>query len=158
RRRPPQNWMAYDYVLQARHLSDRFDVAASEALLRKAVELDPSLAEAYSRLAHPVAYKFIDDGEPAHLDEALAMAQRAVEIDDRQWDSHATLAWVYMQRRQYELAGIHYDRALALNPNDVDTRILRTFWLIYYGRLDDALGVLDAVIVADPYPPSWYWE
>jgi tetratricopeptide (TPR) repeat protein len=40
----------------------------------------------------------------------------------------------------------------------VDTRILRTFWLINYGRLDEALAVLDTVIAADPYPPSWYWE
>jgi TolB-like protein len=158
RRRPPQNWAAYDYVLQARQLTDRFDVAASEVPLRRAIELDPTLAEAHARIAYPIAFKYFNDGDVSHLTSALEAARNAVKIDDKMCLSHAVLAWVHMLLGQHELAGVHYSRALVLNPNDVDTRILRTFWLINEGRTEEALASLDAVMETDPFPPSWYWE
>jgi Tfp pilus assembly protein PilF len=57
-----------------------------------------------------------------------------------------------------DLAGLHYDRALSLNPNDVNIVGDRANWLMYAGRLDEALLSLNAAMQRDPYPPSWVWE
>jgi tetratricopeptide (TPR) repeat protein len=68
------------------------------------------------------------------------------------------MGYVRMRRGQLELAGLHHDRALSLNPNDVNIIADRANWLMYAGRLDEALKSLDAALQRDPYPPSWLWE
>jgi tetratricopeptide (TPR) repeat protein len=59
--------------------------------------------------------------------------------------------------RQYDLGGIHLDRAVSLNPNDVHASTLRGLWLALVGRGEEALRSLDADLRRDPYPPTWYW-
>jgi adenylate cyclase len=65
---------------------------------------------------------------------------------------------VYLTMKQFDLAGAHFDRALALNPNDTIASMLRGLWLAYMGRGEEALRYLDADLRRDPFPPSWYWE
>ncbi len=65
---------------------------------------------------------------------------------------------IYSLMRQYDLAGVHYDRAIALNPNDVTASTLRGLWLAYVGRGEEALRSMDADLRRDPFPPTWYWE
>jgi TolB-like protein/class 3 adenylate cyclase len=112
RRKVPQNWTAYDYVLQARQASDRFDITACEVPLRRAIELDPTLAEAYARLCGPICFKYFEDGNSAHLKEAFELAKKTIAIDDRLCISHSMLGWVYMQLGQFDLADVHYAQAL----------------------------------------------
>jgi adenylate cyclase len=70
RRRAPQNWAAYDYVLQSRQFTDRYDAMASEAPLRRALELDPTLAEAYARIVVPICFKYFQTETP-HISRRL---------------------------------------------------------------------------------------
>ena len=63
-----------------------------------------------------------------------------------------------MRRRQFDLAGQHFDRAASLNPNDVYLAIDRANWLMYVGRLDDALAYLDSAQQRDPFAPTYIWE
>ena len=63
-----------------------------------------------------------------------------------------------MQRRQFDLAGQHFDRAASLNPNDVNIAIDRANWLMYVGRLDEALHWLDLAEQRDPFAPNYVWE
>jgi adenylate cyclase len=69
----------------------------------------------------------------------------------------ATTPWL-IRRCEYELAGHHHDRALALNPNDTELMAQRANWLMHVGRLQEALAVLDASLERDPFPPTWYWD
>jgi TolB-like protein len=157
RRKSPQLWEAHDYFLQARERLIRFDPETAAPLLRRAIELDPTYAQARSLLAQLLYTLYSLHGRPEDLEEGLQAAQRAVELDSLDSRSHCALGLIYSQMRQYDLAGVHFDRAVSLNPNDVPTSILRGLWLGFVGRGEEAFRSLDADLRRDPYPPAWYW-
>src|SRR5262249_36875623 len=69
-----------------------------------------------------------------------------------------SMGWVALRRRQFALAGRHFDRAVSLNPNDVSIAVNRANWFLYVNRLDEALGHLDSLVQRDAYPPGYIWE
>jgi TolB-like protein/class 3 adenylate cyclase/Tfp pilus assembly protein PilF len=158
RRKPTQSMAAYECVLQAREHLGTFDWSAAEPLLRQAIKLDPGYAQAYAWLAKSIVYRFFFDLRSELLDEALDYAQRGVGLDESDAVCHVALAQTYLFQRQFERAGVHYDRALALNPADVLTLAHRCRWLSSMGRQQEALAGLDEVLLREPFPPSWYWE
>jgi tetratricopeptide (TPR) repeat protein len=158
RRKPTAHLGAYDCVLQARaHLSTH-GWAGAEPLLLRAIELDPGYAQAYGWLAHTYVIKFFFDNRPAWLDEALAYGRRAVMLDDNDALCHSGLSGAHLFRREFEQAGVHAERALALNPSDVLTVAFYCHWLSRVGRVEEALQGLDQVLLRDPFPPGWVWE
>ena len=68
------------------------------------------------------------------------------------------MGYAHLRRRELQLAGLHHDRAFSLNPNDVSIAGDRANWLMFAGRLDEALQCLDVALQRDPYPPTWVWE
>jgi adenylate cyclase len=158
RRKPPQLWAAYDYFLQGREQMQRFDAETAAPLLRRAIELDAGYAQAHGWFAIAMYVIYSSHGRPEDLKEGMDAAQRAVALDPLDSTSHRALAMIYSLMRQYDLAGVHFDRAVALNPNDVDSSTLRSLWLAYVGRGHEALESLDAGLRLDPFPPTWHWE
>lgn len=59
---------------------------------------------------------------------------------------------------QHELAGIHLDRAVALNPTDTRITSVHALWLAFDGKEDEAVRCLDADLRRDPFPPTWFWN
>jgi TolB-like protein len=154
RRKPTQSMAAYECVLQAREHLSTFDAAAAEPLLRRAIDLDPRYAKAYGSLASVHLINHFFDPRSNHLDEALKYGQWAVALDQSDGACHSTLSQIYLFRREFELAGLHCERALALNPNDVGTIVERAHWLTRIGRVTEALVELDKALQRDPFPPS----
>jgi adenylate cyclase len=157
RRKPPQLWAAHDYFLQGRERTIRFDAEAAVPLLRHAVELDPTYAQAYGLLAEAMYVLYSVHGRGEDLEEGFRAAQKAVELDPLDSVSHRAAGLIRSMMRQYDLAGIHFDRAVSLNHNDVYASMLRGLWLAFVGRGEEALRNLDADLRRDPFPPSWYW-
>jgi TolB-like protein/Tfp pilus assembly protein PilF len=158
RRKPTTDWAAYDYFLQGRELVNRYQMAEAERLLARAVDLDPAYVHAHAWRAIALTARYLSDGLQETLDQAFAAAERALTLDDNDAWSHQAMGYVCLRRRRLDLAGLHFDRALSLNPNDTNIVGDRANWLMYAGRLDEALQSLDAALVRDPYPPSWVWE
>jgi tetratricopeptide (TPR) repeat protein len=158
RRKPTQNMAAYECVLQAREHMSIFDATAAEPLLWRAIELDPDYAQAYGWLAAVRLINYFFSLRSDLLDEALLYGRRAVALDESDGMCHSTLSQVYLFRREFELAELHCERALTLNPNDVGTIVERAHWLTRVGRVPEALLELDKALQRDPFPPSWYWE
>lgn len=48
RRKPPADWLAYDYFLQGREQIHRYRFAEAEPFLARAIELDPGFAQAHA--------------------------------------------------------------------------------------------------------------
>src|SRR5262249_11740034 len=68
------------------------------------------------------------------------------------------LSFIYLDRRSFDLALRHMERAVEINPanpwNQADFGSL----LFHIGRAEEALGRLRSARQADPYfGPSWYW-
>ncbi|MGQ0485705.1 MAG: hypothetical protein ACT4SY_10175 [Hyphomicrobiales bacterium] len=58
---------------------------------------------------------------------------------------------VALHQRRFDLAGIHFNRAVRLNPNDVYIAADRANWLVRIGRLAEALQSLEAAVQRDPF-------
>ena len=158
RRKPPADWVAYDYLLKGRECSYRYQKFEAEPYFARAAELDPAFAQAHAWWAIALGVRYLHDERKETLDAALASARRALALDENDARSHHAMAYVALRRCEYDLAGHHHARALALNPNDAELAAQRANWLMHVGRLDEALATLDASLERDPFPPIWYWD
>jgi adenylate cyclase len=158
RRKPTKEWAAYDYFLRGRECDYRYDVVEAVANFERAITLDPDYVHAHAWLANELCVRYFFDDRPETLDEAAAHARKAVALDENDPYAHSSMAVVALRQRQFERAGQHLKRATDLNPNDVNITIDQANWLMYVGRLEEAIHCLDMAQLRDPYPPTWIWE
>jgi adenylate cyclase len=155
---PSENWLAYDHVLYARQILAGETYLAGEAPLRRAIELDPGIAEAHALLVYVLLYKYWFTDKREHLEEALTSAQRATELNSEGSGPCFALALVNSFLGQYEFAGLHFERAIALNPNNYQARIAQAQWLVWGGKGEEALAALDSSVPKVSLGPRYYWE
>jgi adenylate cyclase len=162
RRRPPSEPAAYDLVLRANALPWEQPSTRAEAkrFLEQAIELDPGYGLPHSLLAIILEFDWHYGlaGSAEILDRALALAKQGVELSDDESTSHAALGFIQMDRRSFDAALSHMERAIEINPanpaNKADLGIL----LCRIGRAEEGLEHLRDARRIDPYfGPSWYW-
>ena len=160
KKKPTKDWRAYDYFLQGRELTHRYRSIEAEGWFTRAIALDPEYVHAHAWRSIVLTSKYVIQGnrDSTAIDEAFAGAQRALELDDADAWSHQAMGYALLWRGQLELAGTHFDRAISLNPNDVNIACDRANFLLFADRLDEALRSLDAALQRDPFPPTWAWE
>nr|KAG5703820.1 hypothetical protein BaRGS_031454 [Batillaria attramentaria] len=100
----PQTWCATGncFSLQKEH-----DVAIK--FFRRAIQVDPDYAYAYTLLAHE--YVLIEE-----LDKALACFRNALRVDSRHYNAWYGVGMIYYKQEKFNLAEVHFRRALAINP------------------------------------------
>ncbi len=88
-------------------------------MFEKAIELDPSYADAYSGLGENYLWGWVAqlNQDPNSLDRASQLAQQAVALDDSLPNAHILLGGTYVYRRQYDQGIAELQRAIALDPN-----------------------------------------
>ncbi|MGE5261339.1 MAG: tetratricopeptide repeat protein [Actinomycetota bacterium] len=117
---------AYDLVLRAREkiqwdwTKDTFGQA--EALLREAIKLDPTSAQAHRELAWfgVMGWIFQLDDPPVAQDEIIAQATKAVEIDPADARARMVAASAYFFTKNLDLFAREADEALKLAPYDAE--------------------------------------
>ncbi|RWQ73250.1 MAG: adenylate/guanylate cyclase domain-containing protein [Mesorhizobium sp.] len=157
RKRPTSNWTAYDFFLQGRELADANMEKEAVPLFSRATAIDPDFAHAHAWLAIALLARYWFDTDPRTLHEASLAAQRAMELDSNDPTVHHANGMVMVWLREYERAGVHFDRAVALNPADAQIRADRANWLRYAGRPEEALASIDDALKRTPFPPHWFW-
>src|SRR5216683_5718213 len=93
--------------------------AKARQMFEKAIELDPSYADAYSGLGENYLWGWVAQlsQDPNSLDRAFQLAQQAVALDDSLPNAHILLGGTYVYRRQYDQGIAEIQRAIALDPN-----------------------------------------
>src|SRR5205814_7690145 len=83
--------------------------------------------------------------------QAREAARKALAIDSEYAPAHARLGWIAMYGDN-DLAGAarHFERALALDPADLNVLGNSAALLQSLGRLDEALALDEAVVRRDP--------
>jgi DNA-binding transcriptional MerR regulator len=105
---------AYDLYTRASSLDEdpaTFDEA--EQLYRRALELDPELAIAFTNLGNIRFRRGDEQG-------ADALYRRALEIDERQPEAHYNLGYVMLERGDPRGAVEYFEKALAADPRFAD--------------------------------------
>src|SRR5262249_44637355 len=118
-RKHTDNLEAYDAFLRGEEAFNRFTQEANaqaQQLFERALALDPQYAEAYAYLSWTYyrAGVFHRSADPQALERALALAQRAVALDDSLPAAHSSLELVYEVTQQFEQAIVEGERAIAL--------------------------------------------
>jgi TolB-like protein len=142
-RKPPDSMDAWDLAMRA--LSHywrvtRQDNIVAQALLEKAIDLDPSYGQALGVLAAShmfcVHMGWSDAAIIAPVAKRAALA--AVRTDSEDPWAHHALACVHLFTRRFEDSLAEFELALRLNPNFSLARGYHGLALAYFGRWEEA--------------------
>jgi len=158
--RRPVNPETYEAYLKGMFHLNKFTPEGTEkglAYLHQAIEKDPADPLAYGGLALGYAASAHGPGaSPDALPRAKAAALKALELDDTLTEAHAALAQIKLYGDwDWEAAEQAFQRALKLNPNLAQTRAHYSFYLLLFGRTDEASAEMRRVQEVDPLTPLW---
>lgn len=119
------------------------DQRAAQMSFRRALVLQPDLAQAWSNLGLVLE----DDGL---MDEAAACYQKALRCDATLYAAQMNLATLQAQRQQFDAAEASYRRAIALRPDDPAVWSNLGAMLTCMRREDDAQACLAQALRLDP--------
>ena len=162
-RKPPASLEAYECVLKGNSLPWHGPNGAAEAtrLFEKAIEIDPGYGLAHALLATMRSGKWQNDpsDSDAALQEAFALAKRAVELDANESTCFSMLGHVCLLRRSFDLGLQYLRRAVEMNPTNQWNAADMGSFLIFVGQAEDALGWFRRAREIDPYfDTPWYWR
>jgi TolB-like protein/cytochrome c-type biogenesis protein CcmH/NrfG len=142
RRKAPDNMDAWDLVMRA--LSHywrvtRQDNLVAQALLEKAISVDPAYGQALSLLA--ACHTFSAHMGWEEMSKAVPVAERAalaaIRADSEDAWAHYALASVYLFQGRFDDCIAEFELALRLNPNFSPARGIYGVALSYRGRWED---------------------
>jgi TolB-like protein len=162
---PPANLMAYGYVLQGQTHIQRYtqsDISLARLLYNSALQSDGKYSRAYAAKSRTFnldwRYDWSDKPETA-LDDALLLAQRAIELDELDARGFGELGFAHLYRKEHDPAINAYERALRLNPNDADLMSDMADALAHSGRSEEAITLLEKAMRLNPfYPDQYIWH
>jgi TolB-like protein/Flp pilus assembly protein TadD len=151
---------AFVLYLQARQLSSDATAEAYEqanALLQRALAIDPDYATAWNALAVNSFKQFsrgLRVNEEGYAPARIA-AQKALDADPNFAPALATLGLVAMEEaNDFPAAAAYFERALRLAPYDLETIRHVVIFLQGLGRLDDAIALGEHAVSRDPVNAS----
>jgi len=147
---------AYTLYLQAVQLGRQSTAEAfkqSDALYRKVLAIDPRYAPAWyglaTNLANEASQSLLSAKEG--FAQAREAAMKALAIDPDYAPAHARLGYLAMYGdNDLAAAAQHFERALALDPSDLDVPRNSATLLMLLGRLDEAMALDEAAVRRDP--------
>src|SRR5262249_48474169 len=159
-RKPPQALHAWDFFhLGTKHFykATREDNLEAQRLFRRAIELDPKLAEAYAWLSYAVVLSMVyfdANVDDERLNQAVTIAMKGVELDDQDALTHCMLGRALLARRAYGDALAELESAAELNPSLAIVHCGLGDSLAYEGRFGEAIPYFEKAIKLSPYDPQ----
>ncbi len=156
--KPPGSLDAWDLVMRA--LSHywritRGDNVAAQALLEKAISIDPAYGKALGLLA--TSHMFGAHMGWADITSTVPIAERAahaaVEADGEDSWAHHGLAYTYLFQRRFDDAIAGFELALRLNPNFAMSHAFHGVALCYSGHWEDGDAAARRALRLSPRDP-----
>ncbi len=158
-RKPPQSldaWETYQRGLWHMWSFTKNDNAKALPLLQRARELDPNFAAAYAYEGYSHFLNVMlgyTDAPGESIAAALAAANKAATLDDKDPAAYLTLGRVHMMRGEHDTSIAALERALSLNPSFAPAYFGLGFALALDGQLDQALAALEKAVRLNPRDP-----
>jgi len=162
-RHSTENLEAWTLAVKAHGLFETYtreDNARARELFKKAAELDPNYAYAWSYLG----WTYWIDGvfHSAHYDckksfeSASIMAEKGLIVDNKSPDAHALLGAVYLSQKKYDEAEAIGKKTIDLDPNNSENHAIVAITMKYIGKFEEAIALLKQAMRLNPYYPNWY--
>jgi TolB-like protein len=157
-RKPPDSLDAWDLVMRA--LSHywrvtRQDNVVAQALLEKAIAIDPTYGQALGVLATSYTFSahmgWADMAGVAEIAERAAVA--AIQADSADPWAHLALGSVFLFRRRFEDSLAEFESALDLNPNFSLAQGYYGLTLSYCGRWQEGCAAAQRALQLSPRDP-----
>ncbi len=156
-RKAPESLGAWDWYQRGMSLMYQ-DTAETNvqalAHLEQAMALDGEFAAAHAAAARVLVNDLVNGFTAVSTDtirRATTLAQRAIELDDRDAQAHMVLGLLHLLRGHHDEAIVELETAVELNPSYAEAHHGLGFTLIFSGRPEDAVAEFDAAIGLSPY-------
>lgn len=159
KRKPTENITSYEYLLRGKENHHKFTKEANIEALKcfdKALIADPGNAQAYAwkvcTLGQALYRGFTDRDSDEVFSEAKDNIEKALELNENDFECHRMLSAVYLSDHDYILAEDHGRKAFNMVPND--PRVLSGYGevLVRTGKVDKGLELLNKAFELDPVP------
>ncbi len=145
---------AHDAYLRGRFFWFGEDYVRSLDYMKKAIDLQPDYAAAWSGLADDYAVIAVANQAPAQemMPKAFEAAQKALELDDSVAETHNTIAALHMfYDWDWKAADEESKRAIELNPDFAEVHHLRAYLLSALDRHEEAIQEQKRASEMDPF-------
>jgi serine/threonine-protein kinase len=126
-----------------------WDLEREEREFRRAIELAPRSASAYSWLGLVLAFS----EQPV---EALEMSRRATQLEPLSPNAQTNVAWCFFARREYEEALFEVRRALALDPDALYPLWMSGLTLQMLGNTAESVAAFERAVVLTGREQTYY--
>jgi adenylate cyclase len=154
-----KNIEAYLKLLQAEAIlqtMNRASQAQARRLAEEAIALDPEYARANTLIAATIgneALMGVYEKPREALERAMALAEKAVQLDDSEEAAHRVLGFIAILLNQdYEKGIAEAKRAVDLAPNSVMAQTILGYFLYSAGRTEEAIPILKKAVALSPIP------
>jgi adenylate cyclase len=147
---------AYDLLVRSRQTMLQLSATTSmesRVMLERVLTIEPGLAAAYARLSIITFAEYVNrwnEATPENLVQAMALAQKAIELDDTEPQAHISLAIALTWARRLDEAEGSAERAVALDPNSADAHTSLGNIRDFQGRHEDAVALYTRAHRLDP--------
>lgn len=159
-KKPAGDLAAYDCLLKGRQclgLYTREGELEARRHFERALELDPECAAALAGLSISFTHEYESNWclAPAEtLERAYALAQNAVALDVADSPAHYAISSACYYRGEYELANVHIEKALELNPNDYHNICNKGYILAFSNRPSESIACSIEAMRLNPLTPD----
>jgi adenylate cyclase len=165
-RKYTDNLEAYDYYLrgeQTLHSLTVEGLAKARSMFEKAIDFDPEFAQAYA--AHGMAsyymWEFTLTESHYRLEndrtQAFQFATKALALDSSLPMAHSVLAGIHLTHNRFDEAITSAAKAVALEPNNADSYVVKAYVLTKSGRHEEAQKEINTAFRLNPNPPPHYY-
>jgi len=156
-RRPTENPEAYSLYQQGRYFFEKRDPASlrrAQEFFERAIALDTGYAKAYAGLSDAYSHSSVFGYAAPDLvfPRAKAAAARALALDSASVEAHTSQAFISLfYDWNWEEAGRHFDRALALDARYSPAHLFRAWYFVALDRAEEAVAEARRAVDLDPF-------
>jgi len=158
-RKPPQNldaWDSYQRGLWHMWAFTTPGLDEAEYCFKRAIELEPGLARAHGALGYVYLQSafYRDPGARIPLlQKSLELARTAVALDERDSLCRCMLGRAHCMMQRYDEAVAELEATIALNPSFAQGYFALAFTLVWVGREDEAIALIERAVELSPRDP-----
>jgi adenylate cyclase len=149
-------WDVYQQGMSHLHRRTQAELAEAADLFGRAIEADPGLVSAYAAASECCFFQIVGGfaeaaGSPRQT--GLALARKAVELDQQDAGARYALGRIYIARREHELAIPELTRAIDLNPSYAWAHFALGMAYATSGRPEAGIVPIEAAMRLSPHDP-----